>query len=96
MNPDRTITVSVQVLPLMPDAIPIVDRAIEVIQKSGIRHMVTPHETVMEGTLDACMATARAAHEVCLEAGANKVVTFIKIVDSTEGSYIDAKLEKYR
>lgn len=96
MNPERMVTVSVQVLPLTEDAIPVVDAAVAAIQQTGIRYMVTPLETVLEGTLDACLAAARAAHETCLEHGNSHVVTFIKIADSVDGSTIDDKLAKYR
>lgn len=96
MDSQRTVTVSVQVLPLTDDPIPVVDHAIAAIQKTGIHFMVTPMETVLEGTLDACLAAARAAHEACFEGGAQKAVTFIKISDAVNGSTIDDKLEKYR
>ena len=93
---DRTITMSVQVLPLTDDPIPVVDHAIAAIQATGITYMVTPMETVLEGTLDACWAAARAAHEACFSGGAQKAVTIIKISDAISGSTIDDKLAKYR
>lgn len=97
MSPNnRTVTVSVQVLPLTNDPIPVVDKAIAAIVKTGIKHMVTPMETVLEGTLDECLAAARAAHEACFVAGAQQAVTYIKISDAITGSTIDDKLAKYR
>ena len=96
MNDSRLVTVSVQVLPLTEDAYPVVDRAIEAIQATGIKYMVTPMETVMEGTLDDCLAAAKAAHQACFVAGAKQAVTLIKISDGVDGSTIDDKLEKYR
>lgn len=92
----RTVTVSVQVLPLIEDPYPIVDNAIAAIQATGIKYVVTPMETVLEGTLDDCLAAARAAHEACFASGVQKAVTFIKIADSTNGSTIDDKLAKYQ
>ncbi len=92
----RTVTVSVQVLPLIEDPYPIVDNAIAAIQATGIKYVVTPMETVLEGTLDDCLAAARAAHEACFTSGVQKAVTFIKIADSTNGSTIDDKLAKYQ
>ena len=97
LDPNRTVTLSVQVLPLTEEPIPVVDKAIAAIKASGITHMVTPMETVLEGTLDDCLAAARAAHEACFDdGGVRKAVTFIKISDGTDGSTIDDKLKKYR
>ena len=92
----RTVTVSVQVLPLTKNPYPVVDAAIAAIQASGIKYMVTPLETVMEGTLDDCLTAARAAHDACFTAGVQHVVTCIKISDSVTGSTIEDKLAKYR
>jgi uncharacterized protein YqgV (UPF0045/DUF77 family) len=96
MSTERTVTLSVQVLPLTDDPIPVVDQAIAAIQASGIQYMVTPMETVMQGTLDECLAVAKAAHLACFEAGVQKAVTVIKISDAVNGSTIDDKLAKYR
>jgi uncharacterized protein YqgV (UPF0045/DUF77 family) len=92
----RTVTVGVQVLPLCDDPYPIVDRAIAAIKATGIKHQVCPMETVLEGTLDECLAAARAAHEACFEGSVRKALTYIKISDGVEGSTIDDKMAKYR
>ena len=96
MNKNRTVNVSVQVLPLVEDVYPVVDKAIEAIQASGVTYEVGPLETTMEGDLDTLLEVAKAAHLACFEAGAGKVVTFIKIADALEGTTIDEKLSKYR
>lgn len=93
----RTVTVSVQVLPMTTDPYPVVDAAIAAIQATGIKYMVTPMETVMEGSLEACLEAARAAHEACFSHRVQKAVTIIKIADDvSNGSTIDDKLAKYR
>ncbi len=96
MDSTRTVTLSVQVLPLCDDPYPVVDRAIAAIQASGVRYQVCPMETVLEGTLDACLAAARAAHEACFVDGVRRAVTYIKISDGVDGSTIDEKMLKYR
>ena len=96
MNNDRTVNVSVQVLPMVEDLYPVVDRAIEVIAKSGVKYEVCPMETVMEGKLDELIDVAKAAHRACFEAGADKVVTIIKIADAAGGTTIEEKVGKYR
>lgn len=96
MDENRTVNVAVQVLPLVEDAYPVVDRAIAAIRASGVAHEVGPMETVMEGPLDELLAVAKAAHLACFEAGAEKVVTILKIGDQVGGTTMDEKVAKYR
>jgi uncharacterized protein (TIGR00106 family) len=96
MDENRVVTVAVEVVPLDPDAYRMVDRAIDVIARSGVRYEVGPMETTMEGPLDQLLDVAKAAHRAAFEAGAERVVTIIKIGDSTTGSTIADKVAKYR
>jgi uncharacterized protein (TIGR00106 family) len=96
MDANRTVNVSVQVLPLDKDVYRVVDKAIEAIAKSGVKYEVCPMETVMEGQLDRLLDVAKAAHLACFEAGAERVVTIIKIGDSVGGTTIEEKMVKYR
>ena len=72
-----------------------VDRAIEVIQQSGLKHLVGPSETTIEGEYDQVMAVIKQAQEATL-AVAPHVFTLIGIDWNPTGSSIDEKLEKYR
>ena len=97
MTNKRTVNVGVQVLPLVDDAYPIVDKAIEAIQASGVKYVVGPLETTLEGNdLDQLLEVAKSAHRACFEAGASKVVTIIKIADALEGTSIEGKIGKYK
>ncbi len=96
LDPNRTVNVAVQVLPLVEDVYTVVDRAIAVIANSGVHYEVGPMETVMEGPLDRLLEVAKAAHLACLEAGAERVMTFIKIGDQTCGTTIEEKVAKHR
>jgi len=96
MDANRVVNVSVQVLPLVEDVYPVVDRAIAVIAASGVKHEVGPMETVMEGPLDQLLEVAKAAHLACFDGGAQRVVTIIKIGDAVGGTTIDEKVAKYR
>lgn len=97
MTERRTVNVGVQVLPLVEDPIPIVDKAIEAIQASGVKYEVGPLETTLEGDdLDQLIEVAKAAHRACFAAGAGKVVTIIKIADALGGTSIEGKVGKYR
>ncbi|MFN8421583.1 MAG: thiamine-binding protein [Anaerolineae bacterium] len=93
---NHTVTVGVEVLPFCDDPYPVVDQAIAAIRATGIKHEVTPLETVIEGTMDECLAAAKAAHQACLNAGVSKVLTLLKISDGLDGSTIDDKMAKYR
>ena len=90
------VTVSFEVIPLCEDPFPIVDSAIEVVQRSGVRYEVGPHETTMEGELDQLLNIVRSGHRACFEAGAKQVVTIVKIVESVHGSTISEKVSKFR
>ncbi|GAB6159086.1 MTH1187 family thiamine-binding protein [Desulfotomaculum varum] len=92
------INVGFQVLPKVPDGntYAVVDRAIEVVQQSGVRYEVGPMETVMEGELDTLLQIVKQAQEACLAAGASEVMTFVKIHYRPDGVTIDEKLAKYR
>ena len=96
LDPKRTVNVSVQVLPLAEAAIPIVDRAIQVIAGSGVHYEVGPMETVMEGPLDELLEIAKRAHLACFAAGASQVVTIIKIGDRVGGTTMAEKVGPYR
>ena len=63
-----------------------VDRAIEVIKASGLKYEVEPLGTTIEGEFEAAMATAIRAHQAPLEAGAEGVLTIIKIAQRREDS----------
>ncbi|MHB1296878.1 MAG: thiamine-binding protein [Anaerolineae bacterium] len=93
---DRTVTVAVQVLPLCEDPYPVVDRAIAVIQRSGVKYEVGAMETTMEGELPRLLAVAQEAHAACFVEGVDQVVTIIKIGDARGGSTIADKVQKYR
>jgi uncharacterized protein (TIGR00106 family) len=96
LDKNRTVNVAVQVLPLVEEPYPVVDQAIQIISESGVKYEVGAMETVMEGPLDQLLEVAKSAHLACLEAGAEKVVTIIKIGDHVSGTTIDEKVRKYR
>lgn len=90
--------VSLQVIPVVPEGeiYPVVDRVIEMIKHSGVKHMVGPMETTMEGELDQLLKIVSKAQRVCAEAGAARVLSVVKIDYSIKGVTIDEKVGKYR
>lgn len=94
---NKIINASLQVLPSGGPLHPyeIVDRAIEVIEKSGLKYKVCPFETVVEGTYDEIMSVFKLAQQACYDAGAESVMAYFKIQSSVENVSIEDKVGKY-
>lgn len=94
---NKIINASLQVLPSGGTLHPyeIVDRAIEVIEKSGLKYKVCPFETVVEGSYDEVMAVFKKAQQACYDAGATSVMTYFKIQSALNDVAIEDKMEKY-
>jgi len=90
--------VSLQVLPVVPEEkiYPVVDRVIEFIKRSGVKYIVGPMETTMQGDLDILLDIVRKAQDICINEGAGRVVTIVKIDYKPEGVTMDEKIYKYR
>jgi len=56
-----------------------IEAAIAVIQESGLHYEVSPLGTTVEGEPDVIWPLMRRVHESCLEAGANSLVTVVKV-----------------
>ena len=93
-----SINLSFQVLPIVPEEqiYPVVDKAIEVVQKSGVKYEVGPTETSMEGELDDLWEIVKKAQHACIEAGASRVMTIVKIDYAPGGVTMAEKIGKYR
>ncbi|MZQ96326.1 MAG: thiamine-binding protein [Acidaminobacter sp.] len=90
--------VSLQVIPSVPESqiYPVVDAVIAYIQSTGIVHTVGPMETTMEGDLDELLKIVKRAQEICVERGAERVCSVVKIDYKPGGVTIDEKVGKYR
>lgn len=95
---NKTVNIALQILPSSPDIHPytLVDKAIEIIENSGLTYTVTPFETVMEGSYDEIMIVIKKAQEACYASGAMSLMTYIKIQSSITDVSIDDKMEKYK
>jgi len=89
---------SLQVLPRVADAelYGVVDKVIAMIQASGLNYVVGPMETTIEGDLDVLLELVRQAQHICVEAGAQRVMSVVKIDYKPDGVTIDEKIAKYR
>ncbi len=92
------VNVGFQVIPKTKEgnSYELVDKAIEVVSKSGVKYEVDPMETVMEGEYDKLMEIVKEAQEAVIAAGAQETMTFIKVHYRPEGVTIDEKVAKYR
>ena len=96
MNPQ--VNVALQVLPGSAEKHPyaIVDKAIAIIQSSGIHYKVCPFETVLEGNYDEIMELIKKIQVACLDYGAEKMISFLKIeISNNQPVKIEDKMKKY-
>lgn len=95
---NKTVNIALQVLPSSSKHHPydLVDKAIEVIAASGLNYQVTPFETVMEGSYEEIMEVIKKAQDACYAAGAESLMTYIKIQSSLNDVTIDDKMHKYK
>jgi uncharacterized protein YqgV (UPF0045/DUF77 family) len=95
---NRQVNVAVQVLPTSTSKHPydIVDQAIAIIAQSGVKYVVTPFETVMEGPYDELMAIVKKVQEVCYDHETQSMMCYVKIQSSAEKTVtIGDKMDKY-
>ena len=94
---ENIVNVAFQVLPTSSTKHPysIVDEAIRVIEKSGLKYQVTPFETVIEGRYDEIIKVVKEAQEACYKAGADSLMAYMKIQSSRKDVAIQDKMEKY-
>ena len=92
------VNLSLQVLPVVPDSeiYYVVDKVIEMIKATGLKFVVGPFETSIEGELDEMLEIVKKAQTICTDLGAERVVSIVKIDYKEEGVTIDEKVSKYR
>lgn len=96
---NQKINLALQILPKSETAhaYDIIDKAIEVIQNSGLPYVVCPFETVVEGTYDEVMKVVKEAQDICFKYGATEIIANIKIQrGASHDVFIDDKLKKYK
>lgn len=92
------VNVSLQIIPMVPEEelYSVVDKVIELIDSSGVKYEVGPMETTMQGELDVLMDIVKTAQLICVNEGASRVVSMVKIDYKHEGVTMDEKISKYR
>lgn len=92
------VNVSLKVLPVVEEKkiYPVVDKVIDLIKESGVRYIVGPSETTMEGELDELLEIVKKAQDVCIKEGAERVISIVMIDYKPGGVTMDEKIYKYR
>ncbi|MEI8280492.1 MAG: thiamine-binding protein [Bacteroidota bacterium] len=97
---NNTVNLAVQVLPLhttKEEAHRIIDVAIASIHASGLKYVVCPFETVIEGPYDSVMQLLNSMQEACYTAGATELIINMKLHRNiTKSLAIDDKIGKYK
>lgn len=90
---------AIQIIPLktnQQNLYSIIDKAIDVIDQSGLTYQVCAMETVIEGKYDQVMAVAKKAQEIAMKEGAEELIVNIKLHIRKDGDVTwSEKMEKY-
>lgn len=91
------INAAIQLLPLKTDEnrYDVVDKAIVLIQKSGLKYLVCPFETVVEGDSKSVYDLIKQIQETILQNGCDELILNIKIHAANRDLTFEEKLEKY-
>ena len=92
------VNLAIQVLPFSTteDKYVIIDKAIALISDSGLKHVVCPFETVVEGSFEEVMNLVEDIKHSCLLAGADDLIINMKLHAKREAdALIVDKMEKY-
>jgi uncharacterized protein YqgV (UPF0045/DUF77 family) len=89
---------SLQILPVVKEEkiYPLVEQVIQMIQTSGLKYIVGPMETTIEGELETLLDMVKRAQQVCVQGGASRVISVIKIDYKPDGVTMDEKIHPYR
>lgn len=84
-----TVSLAFQIMPKVDPhnkAIELIDKAIEIVKKSGVSYEVGPMETTMEGeNLDELIDIVKNAKDACLNNGAQSVFINMKVLCNPSG-----------
>ncbi len=92
-----TLNVAIQLLPMQTvvNKIELIDNAIEIIKKSGIKHLVCPFETVVEGTYSQIFSLVDEIRKATINNGCEELLINIKIHAANHNLFFEDKLIKY-
>lgn len=93
-------SIAIQVLPQVTgdEVLKIVDKVIAYIKSTGLKTIVGPFETVIEGEFNKLMEIAKECQLICVREGAPSLLTYIKVAYNPNGGTwsIDEKITKHK
>ena len=98
MKPEASL--AIQVLPQSSggdEVLRIVDKVIGYIKSTGLKTLVGPFETVIEGDFEKLMDIAKESQLICIREGAANLLTYMKVAYNPNGGVwsIDEKTSKH-
>lgn len=95
------IIADIAVMPMLPfvseqEMYLVVDKVIELIQQSGLKHEVGAMSTTVEGDFEKVFELVKKCHKLPFELGTQRVITVVRIDEKIDGITIDEKLKHYR
>jgi uncharacterized protein YqgV (UPF0045/DUF77 family) len=93
-------SLAIQVLPQSvagDELLSIVDKVIAYLKLSGLKTVVGPFETVIEGDFEKLMELAAECQRICIREGAAGLLTYMKMAYNPQGGVltIDEKIAKH-
>lgn len=86
-----------ETIPRTEDAIPYIDRAVEIIREAGVQYEVGPLDTMIEGDLDLLLDLVKKVHvELAAIGGNTSISSNIKIHYDPQGISSEKLTERYR
>lgn len=92
-----TINAAIQLLPLVTseNKFSLIDKAISLIQNSGLNYKVCPFETVVEGETEEIYSLMKKIQEETLKSKCEELLLNIKIHAANRNLHFEEKLVKY-
>jgi uncharacterized protein YqgV (UPF0045/DUF77 family) len=93
-------SLAIQVLPQSvtgDEVLNIVDKVIAYIKSTGLKTVVCPFETVIEGNFEKLMEIAAECQRICIREGAPELLTYMKMAYNPSGGVwsIEKKIAKH-
>ncbi len=91
------VNAAIQLLPFgnKTNVLPLIDAAIATIQQSGLKFVVCPFETVVEGDAQQVYELIEKIRTQTLQAGCNELIINIKLHAANKAIFISDKLKNY-
>lgn len=96
---NKVVNIAIQILPLKTvyaSPTQLIDKAIEIIKRSGLNYKVCPFETVVEGEYSKIMEVVSNIQQECFNNGAEEIICNLKIHSHlSKNVHISDKMSKY-